>query len=59
MSDSLYLPSLLEILEETQLEKFWNALRDDLQITQIQHFDFVQSKDLVCSIIFSHYYFFQ
>ena len=39
--------TLLELLEQTQLENFLAPLRDDLQITQISHLDFVQSKDLV------------
>ncbi len=39
--------TLLELLEQTQLENFLVPLRDDMQITQISHLDFVQSKDLV------------
>lgn len=39
--------NLLEFLEQIQLENFWNRLRDDLQITQISHFDYVQANDLV------------
>lgn len=40
-SDKLY-----ELLHEIQLEHFWPALRDQLQITRISHFDFVKQNDL-------------
>ncbi len=47
MSDTHQSRNLLEVLEQIQLEKFWPALTNELQITQISHFDFVQPKDLV------------
>jgi hypothetical protein len=34
------------VLEEVQLDSFWPALRDQLQITQLSHFDYVEAKDL-------------
>ena len=37
---------LLELLEQIQLEKFWQLLRDQLQITRLSHFDYVEDKDL-------------
>lgn len=40
-SDSVY-----AILEQTQLEKFWPKIRDDLQINRLAHFDYVKAKDL-------------
>ena len=37
---------LLELLEQIQLESFWQILRDQLQITRLSHFEFVEAKDL-------------
>lgn len=37
---------LYEILREVQLEQFFLKIRDDLQVTRLRHFDFVQSEDL-------------
>ena len=37
---------LLELLEHTQLETFWQVLRDQLQITRLAHFEYVEAKDL-------------
>jgi hypothetical protein len=37
---------LLELLEHIQLEKFWQPLRDQLQITRLSHFEYVEDKDL-------------
>lgn len=38
--------NLIQVLEEVQLESFWPALRDQLQITLLSHFDYVEAKDL-------------
>lgn len=37
---------LYEILREVQLEQFFLKIRDDLQVTRLRHFDFVQTEDL-------------
>ncbi|XP_077869990.1 activated Cdc42 kinase Ack-like, partial [Saccoglossus kowalevskii] len=37
---------LEELLKEVQLEKFLCPIRDELQITQLSHFDHVDEKDL-------------
>ena len=37
---------VFSVLEETQLEKFWPKIRDDLQISRLAHFEHVRSKDL-------------
>lgn len=37
---------LLVLLQDVQLEQFFSRLRDDLQITRLSHFDFVQAEDL-------------
>lgn len=37
---------LYEILREVQLEQFFMKVRDDLQVTRLRHFDFVQPEDL-------------
>ncbi|XP_014253894.1 activated CDC42 kinase 1 [Cimex lectularius] len=37
---------LYELLEATQLEQFLSRIRDDLQITRLSHFDYVQPEDL-------------
>lgn len=38
---------LLEVLKEVGLEQFYSNLTNDLQLTQINHFDFVSEDDLV------------
>jgi len=38
--------AVFHVLEETQLEKFWPKIRDDLQIVRLSHFGHVKSKDL-------------
>jgi activated CDC42 kinase 1 len=38
--------AVYSILEQTQLERFWPKIRDDLQISRVSHFDFVKTKDL-------------
>ncbi|XP_055373158.1 activated Cdc42 kinase Ack [Condylostylus longicornis] len=37
---------LEELLREVQLEQFYERIRDDLQITRLAHFDYVQTDDL-------------
>ncbi|XP_075237189.1 activated Cdc42 kinase isoform X1 [Lycorma delicatula] len=37
---------LLEVLRDTQLEQFYTRIRDDLQVTRLSHFDYVQAEDL-------------
>lgn len=37
---------LYELLQDVQLEQFFTRFRDDLQITRLSHFDYVQSEDL-------------
>ncbi|KAL0267802.1 UNVERIFIED_CONTAM: hypothetical protein PYX00_009960 [Menopon gallinae] len=37
---------LYELLQDVQLEQFFTRLRDDLQITRLSHFDYVQPEDL-------------
>ncbi|XP_046389699.1 activated Cdc42 kinase Ack isoform X2 [Ischnura elegans] len=37
---------LHEILQDTQLEQFYARIRDDLQVTRLSHFDYVQPDDL-------------
>ncbi|KAF6209691.1 hypothetical protein GE061_015440 [Apolygus lucorum] len=37
---------LHDILRDTQLEQFLTRIRDDLQITRLSHFDYVQPEDL-------------
>ncbi|XP_039296989.1 signaling mucin HKR1 isoform X2 [Nilaparvata lugens] len=37
---------LVDMLAETQLEQFYARLRDDLQVTRLSHFDYVQADDL-------------
>lgn len=37
---------LYELLQDVQLEQFFTRFRDDLQITRLSHFDYVQSDDL-------------
>jgi len=38
---------LLNLLEECQLEQFYGAIKDELQITRLAHFDYVVSEDLL------------
>lgn len=37
---------LAELLQDVQLEQFFSRLRDDLQVTRLQHFDHVEPGDL-------------
>ncbi|GAB6023117.1 hypothetical protein CHUAL_007203 [Chamberlinius hualienensis] len=37
---------LCELLREVQLEQFFTRIRDDLQVTRLSHFDYVQPEDL-------------
>lgn len=37
---------LNELLKEVQLEQFLEAIRDDLQVTRLAHFDYVKTEDL-------------
>lgn len=37
---------LHQILGEVQLEQFFTKLKDELQVTRIEHFDFVKNEDL-------------
>lgn len=37
---------LFEILEDVQLKQFLTPIRDDLQITRLEHFDYVKPEDL-------------
>ncbi|KAG1683039.1 Activated CDC42 kinase 1 [Nymphon striatum] len=37
---------LYELLQDVQLEKFFVKIRDNLQVTRLNHFDYVQSEDL-------------
>ena len=37
---------LLEILRSVQLEQFYARIRDQLQVSRLEHFDYVQPEDL-------------
>lgn len=37
---------LLDLLTECQLEQFYSPIKDELQITRLAHFDYVQADDL-------------
>lgn len=37
---------LYEILQDVQLTQFLAPIRDDLQITRLEHFDYVKPEDL-------------
>ena len=37
---------LKELLEETQLQKFFTSIHDSLHLSRLEHFDFVKSDDL-------------
>ncbi|XP_012282721.1 activated CDC42 kinase 1 isoform X2 [Orussus abietinus] len=37
---------LQELLHDVQLSQFFTRIRDDLQVTRLHHFDYVQSEDL-------------
>ena len=37
---------LLELLSNVQLEQFYVRIRDELQVSRLQHFEYVQSEDL-------------
>ncbi len=37
---------LLELLQQVQLEQFFVRLKDDLQVSRLQHFEYVQPEDL-------------
>lgn len=46
MADEEGIEWLYELLQEVQLEQFFVKIRDDLQVTRLSHFDFVQPEDL-------------
>uniref|UniRef100_T1JF86 Uncharacterized protein n=1 Tax=Strigamia maritima TaxID=126957 RepID=T1JF86_STRMM len=46
MGDGDGIEWLYEILQEVQLEQFFPKIRDELQITRVSHFDYVQAEDL-------------
>ena len=46
MSDDESLQWLEELLQETQLQKFFTRIHDDLQVSRLDHFDFVKADDL-------------
>lgn len=37
---------LYELLQDVQLSQFLASIRDDLQITRLEHFDYVKPEDL-------------
>ena len=37
---------LLELLQQVQLDQFFGRLKDDLQVSRLQHFEYVQPEDL-------------
>lgn len=37
---------LCEVLQDVQLMQFLTPIRDDLQVTRLEHFDYVQPQDL-------------
>lgn len=37
---------LIEVLQDVQLSQFLAPIRDDLQITRLEHFDYVKAEDL-------------
>lgn len=37
---------LCEVLQDVQLTQFLASIRDDLQVTRLEHFDYVQPQDL-------------
>ena len=37
---------LLELLQQVQLEQFYVRIRDELQVSRLQHFEYVQPEDL-------------
>ena len=45
-SGSQDLAWLLEILRSVQLEQFYARIRDQLQVSRLEHFDYVQPEDL-------------
>lgn len=53
---------LYELLQDVQLEQFFTRFRDDLQITRLSHFDYVQIEDLekigLGKIYYCIYYYF-
>ena len=46
MSEEESLHWLEELLQETQLQKFFTRIHDDLQVSRLDHFDFVKADDL-------------
>lgn len=46
MNEETGIEWLCEILRETQLTQFLAAIRDDLQITRLEHFDYAKAEDL-------------
>ncbi|CAF1144723.1 unnamed protein product [Didymodactylos carnosus] len=46
MNDHDGFECIIEVLNETDLSQYLAKFRDDLQITKLAHFDFVQSQDL-------------
>lgn len=37
---------LVEVLQDVQLNQFLAPIRDDLQVTRLEHFDYVKPEDL-------------
>lgn len=37
---------LVDVLQDVQLNQFLAPIRDDLQITRLEHFDYVKAEDL-------------
>ncbi|XP_066588735.1 activated Cdc42 kinase Ack isoform X2 [Prorops nasuta] len=46
MADDESTEWLQELLHDVQLSQFFTRIRDDLQVTRLHHFDYVQSEDL-------------
>ena len=46
MEDQEGLEWLRELLEETQLQQFFNSIHDTLHLSRLEHFDYVRSEDL-------------
>lgn len=46
MSEDTGIEWLRDILIDVQLQQFLVPIRDDLQITRLEHFDYVKAEDL-------------
>ena len=46
MEEQENLEWLKELLEETQLQQFFNSIHDNLHLSRLEHFDYVKSDDL-------------